>query len=160
MRPGASGSGAGQCGLHLVDDRLERLRLADRKLGQNLAVDLDAGFGKPVDEARIGQPEFAHRRIEALNPKRAEDALLRLAVACRILHRAIDGGFRGADRILATAVEALRLLQCLLVLGVRCDAAFDASHEKSPEIRKVGRQSFGRKYFFTLSPSLLNSTAV
>ncbi len=77
MRP-VSGSSAGQGRLHLVNDRLERLWLADCEFGQDLAIDLDAGFGKTVDEARIGEPEFAHRCIEALDPNARKTRFLAL----------------------------------------------------------------------------------
>ena len=42
--------------------------------------------------------------------------------------RFIDGLLRDADRVLATAIEALRSLQDFLVLGMGGNAPFDAGH--------------------------------
>jgi len=57
-----------QSALRLLDDRLESFRLADRELGQHLAIDFNAGLGEPVDEARIGEAELAHGGVQPLNP--------------------------------------------------------------------------------------------
>src|SRR5579872_664466 len=113
-------------------NRLERGRLADREIGQHLAIDRDAGFRKPVDEPAIGHAERANRRIEALDPQRTESALLALAVAESVLRGLFHRGLGGADRILAAAVIALGGLIDFLVLGVRGHTAFDASHDGSP----------------------------
>src|SRR6185312_4554270 len=69
-----------QRGLGFFDDRLERRRLVDGEIGQHLAIDHHAGFGQAVDEAAVVEPEGPHRRIEALNPQRAERALASFAV--------------------------------------------------------------------------------
>src|SRR5580693_3158630 len=118
--------------LCLADDRLEGRRLVDGEVGQNLAVDHDAGLVEARDEAAVIEPERAHRRIEALDPQRPEGALLPLAVAEGVLVCLLDRLLGDADRILAPAVIALGGLEDLLVLGMGGDAAFDACHESSP----------------------------
>src|SRR5436853_558660 len=94
-------------GFGLLYDGLERGRLADREIGQNLAVDLHSGLAEPVDEPAVGQAERAHRRIEALDPERAEGALPALAVAIGILVGLLDRLLGDADGVLAPAVIAL-----------------------------------------------------
>ena len=81
-----------------------------------------------VDKSAVGEAVLAHGRVDALDPERAEGALLALAVAIGVLHRLLDRLLGDADRILAAAVIALGLLQDFLVLGVGGDAALDACH--------------------------------
>src|SRR3977135_1234685 len=94
-----------QRGLGLFSDRLERRRLVDGEIRQHLAVDRDARLGKAVDKDAVGHAERTHGGIEALNPQRAEGALLALAVAKGILPGLFDRGLGGADSVLAAAVE-------------------------------------------------------
>src|SRR5215210_342678 len=105
-------------GLYLVDQRPESLGLANRQLGKDLPIDLDAGPGEAGDEHRVGEAELADGSVHALDPKRAEGALLQLSADIFILQGALDRLLGGANRVLATAVIALRLLQNLLVLGM------------------------------------------
>src|SRR6266851_2526080 len=168
-----------QRGLGLFSDRLERRRLVDGEIRQHLAVDRDARLGKAVDKDAVGHAERTHGGIEALNPQRAEGALLALAVAEGVLRGLLDRGLCGADGVLAAAVKALGGLVDFLVLGVRGHTAFDARHDGSPSYEKIGDgsprgrgsavmdgvpglndQAFGKKYFLMLSPSVLNSTRV
>src|SRR5262249_16006710 len=65
--------------LELADQRAERRRLVDGHVGQHLAIDLDAGLVEAVDETAVGDPLLVHRRIDALDPQRAERALAVLA---------------------------------------------------------------------------------
>ena len=67
----AQASGA----LRLLDQRLERSRLADGELGQDLAVDLDPGLAEAVDKSAIGQAVLAHGGVDALDPQGAEERL-------------------------------------------------------------------------------------
>ncbi len=71
---------------------------------------------------------LAHGGIDALDPERAEIALLDATVARCVLHRAVDGGLCGPDRVLAAAAEALGCVENLLVLGVGGDAPFHTCH--------------------------------
>src|SRR5215207_4766451 len=61
--------------LRLLDDRLERVRLADGDVGQDLAVDLDPGLAEAGDKSTVGQPVLAHRSVEPLDPQRPKAAL-------------------------------------------------------------------------------------
>src|ERR1700722_8561673 len=167
-----------QRGLGLFGDRLERRRLVDREIRQNLAVDRDARLGETVDKDAVGHAERTHGGIEALDPQRAEGALLALAVAERVLPGLFDGGLGGADGVLAAAVKTHGGLVDFLVLGVRGHTAFNARHDGSPSwkwvtdqprergsakmdrVRGGSDQAFGKKYFLMLSPSVLNSTRV
>ena len=67
----------------------------------------------------VGQAERAHRGVEALDPQRAEGALLPLAVAEGVLVGLLDRLLGDADGVLAAAVIALGGLVDFLVLGVR-----------------------------------------
>src|SRR4051794_13688190 len=166
-----------QRGLGLFSDRLERRRLMDGEIRQNLAVHRDARLREAVDEDAVGHAERTHRGVEALDPQRAEGTLLALAVAEGVLPGLLDRGLGGADGVLAAAVETLGGLVDFLVLGVRGHTAFDARHDCYPRSlngdgsprgrgsakwdrdRRSG-QAFGKKYFLMLSPSVLNSTRV
>ena len=74
---------------------------------------------------------LAHRRVDPLDPQRAELALAVLAVAVGVLHRLVDRGLGGADGVLAAAEIALGGLQNLLVLGVGGNAPLDACHRSN-----------------------------
>src|ERR1700759_3115784 len=121
-----------QRGLGLFGDRLECRRFVDGEVRQHLAVDRDARLGEAVDKDAVGHAERTDRGIEALDPQRAEGALLALAIAEGVLPGLVDGGLGGADGVLAAAVKALGGLVDFLVLGVRGHTAFDARHDGSP----------------------------
>src|SRR5712672_1539332 len=127
-----------QRGLGLFGNRLERRRLVNGEIGQNLAVDRDARLGQAVDEDAVGHAEGTNRGIEALDPQRAESALLALAVAEGVLPGLLDRGLGGTDGVLAAAVKTLGGLVDFLVLGVRGHTAFDARHDGSPLISRMG----------------------
>src|SRR5882757_2922659 len=100
----------------LVAERLEAGRVLDGEVGEHLAVYSDAREVQAVDKSAVGQSVLAHGGVDALNPERAEGALLAFAVAVAILHGLLDRLLGDADRILAPAVVALGLLQHLPVL--------------------------------------------
>jgi hypothetical protein len=162
-----------QRGLGLVDDGFERRRLVDGEVGKHLTIDRDPGFGEAVDKSAVGEPELAHRRVQALDPQRPEGTLAALAVPEGVLVRLLDRLLGDANGILAPAVIALGGFEDFLVLGVSGDAPFDAGQGGSPlnlAVDKVcrlsrarrapGRQALGIQYFLTLSPSVLNNTLV
>ena len=74
----------------LFGQRLERLRLVHCEIGEDFAVDLDAGLVQPVDKSAVGQADLASGGIDALNPQGAEIALSVLAVAIGILAGLLD----------------------------------------------------------------------
>src|SRR5208282_5945256 len=116
----------GQMALGLFDDRGEGRGLGDCELGQHLAVDLDPGRREAGNEPAVGQPVLARRRVDPLDPQGAELAFAVLAVAVGVLHRPVDRGLGGADRVLAAAGIAFGGLENLLVLGVGGYAPLDA----------------------------------
>ena len=69
QRSGCSGA------LGLFDERRECRRFADRKIGQNLAIDFDPGLAEGVDKSAIGQAVLADGGVDALDPEGAEGAL-------------------------------------------------------------------------------------
>ena len=71
--------------LGLRDQRGERCGLGDRDIGEHLAVDRDPSLAEAVDKSAVGQAVLAHRGVDALDPERAEVALLVLAVAIGVL---------------------------------------------------------------------------
>jgi hypothetical protein len=76
------------------------LRLVHGDVGQHLAVKRDAGLVQAVDEAAIGEPMDARRRIDALDPQPAEGALLNPAVAIGILACLLDSLASDPDGVL------------------------------------------------------------
>src|SRR5262249_30639567 len=64
-----------------LDQRGEGRRVVDGQVGQDLAVDLDAGQVQALDEPVVGHPVRAGRGVDPLDPELAEVALARLAVA-------------------------------------------------------------------------------
>src|SRR5689334_8127384 len=129
---GTSAASGRERRLGLFVDCLERRWFVDREIRQHLAVDGDAGLREAVDKSAVVHAEWTDRRVEALNPERAERTLLALAVAERILAGLLNRLLGGADGVLAAAVIALRSLEDLLVLGVRGHTAFDARHDGNP----------------------------
>src|ERR1700721_1772484 len=90
-----------QRGLGLLDDRLERRRLADGEGGKHLGVGHAPGSAEAVDKSTVGEAEAAHCRVQPLDPQGAEGALAPLAVAERVLVRLLDRLLGGADRFFA-----------------------------------------------------------
>src|SRR3546814_20441245 len=72
-------------------------------------------------------------------PERAEAALLHLAVAIGVLPGLLHRLTGDADRVLATAVIALRLFQDILVLGAGGYTPFDACHVSASSVQSVRR---------------------
>src|SRR5687768_11149786 len=123
----------------LGDDRLERLALVHRDIGQDLAVEIDSGEFEAVHELAVGQALGPDGGVDALDPQGAEAALLHLAVAIGILPGLLDGLAGDADRVLAAAVIALRLIQQSLVAGLGGRPALDACHLYIPLFQAVRR---------------------
>ena len=71
----------------------ERRRIADRDLGEHLAVELDVRLAELADQLAVADAERARGGVDALDPQRAEVALALLArpvhVQPRVLHRLV-----------------------------------------------------------------------
>src|SRR5690606_41907880 len=96
MSADPAGSGGLGGAPDLVGDRLEDGGVGGH-VGQDLAVQFDAGFAQTVDELRIGEAFNAGGGVDALDPQGAEAALLGAAVAVGVLPGAVDGSL-GRDR--------------------------------------------------------------
>src|SRR5206468_1501144 len=112
----------GEGGLRRRDDRLEGGRLADRKVRQDLAVELDAGAFDAAHELGIGHAVLAHAGIDAHDPQGAEAPLLVAAVAIGVLQPLLD--LLDGDAVIGAGAAAITLgeLEDLLVAGVGGDA--------------------------------------
>src|SRR5262249_4521338 len=119
----------------LANQCLEGLGLSDSKIGQDFAVDRDAGALEAADKSAVGQPVLAHGGVDALNPQGAEIPLLQLAADIGVLHRTVDGGIGAGDRVLAAPVEALRLFEDAFSAAVRGDGARSFWHGRAPSAR-------------------------
>src|SRR5262249_3451247 len=118
-----------ECGFGLFSDRLESRRLVDGEIRQHLAVDNNARLGEAVDKSAVGHAERTHSGVDALDPERAEGALLQLSATVGLLPGTAGRGLGGADCVLAAAVETLGGLVDFLVLGMSRHTAFNASHD-------------------------------
>ena len=130
-------------------------RLGDREIGENLAVDLDPRHDKAGDKARVGQPVLAHRRVDALDPQRAEFALAVLAVAVGVLQRLVDRSLGGADGVLAAAEETLGGFRTFLCLAWAVTPRLTRAIFKSP-----GKSAVRQEVFFDVVAVGLEQEAV
>src|SRR5262249_49051415 len=62
----------------------ESLGIAHREIGEDLAVEVAAGFFQSRDEAIVREPVHPRSGVDAQDPQTAEVALARLAVACGV----------------------------------------------------------------------------
>src|SRR5213592_1026110 len=69
--------------LGLLDNRFERVCVVDRDVGQNFAIESDAGGLQSLGEAAVSETVRAGGGVESLDPKIAKRALARFAVAIR-----------------------------------------------------------------------------
>src|SRR6476620_6383182 len=106
----------------------EGLGIAHGDVGQDLAVELDAGQLQAVHELAVAEAVLAGRRVDARDPEAAEVALAVAPIAVRVgvrLHQRFLGALVVRVRLAAEALGALERRPALL-LGV--DGALDAGH--------------------------------
>ena len=115
-------------GFGSLDDGFECLGLADGQLGQDLAVEGDAGFLDSAHEGGVGDTELVHAGIDAGDPEAAEIALLVAAIAVLVLEGLQDGLAGLADAGTTDKAVAFSLSAQFLVFGVGSDAAFDSHY--------------------------------
>src|SRR5690606_9843652 len=106
-----------------------------RQIGQDLAVDLDARGLEAVNHLAVGEAHLARRRIDALNPERAEIALSVAPVAVGVLQPLLDPAQRQPETVLAPPPVALGLGDDFLVPRLGGDSTLDPCHASSPELR-------------------------
>src|SRR6185436_18354564 len=121
-------SGFIERGFGLLCDGGKSGGLVHRQIREHLAIDVDTGLLEAIDETAVAQVELAGRRVDALDPQRAEVAFLEPAAAICVLAGLDDGLLRSAEYLATGVVVALRLLENFLVACTRSDAAFDSCH--------------------------------
>src|SRR6185295_6317173 len=100
-------------------------------LGEHLAVERDAGGAELAHQLGVTVAEPAGRRVDALDPQRAEVALADLARAVhvhpRVLHRLVG------DRVAAGALaaEAAGGLEHAVATAASLESSFGAGHGES-----------------------------
>src|SRR5688572_8155405 len=113
----STANSSSQLGLDLVHDSGKRRGVVVGDIGEDLAVDVDAGLADPVGELAVGQAVRTRCGVDTGYPQLAEDALLGTAVAVGILPRLHHCLFGNAEDVAAAAAEALGEGEDLLVAG-------------------------------------------
>src|SRR5262245_30752647 len=115
-----------------VRGRLRELRERGRRRGgqlrQALAIQRAAGRLQARHELAVRQPVLARRGVDALDPERAEIALLAAASDERVLQRGVDRLFRRAIELALGLIEPFGPAQQLLALGTADVSTFDSRH--------------------------------
>src|SRR6188768_765169 len=111
-----------------VREGLKRDRVADRDLGEHLAVELDAGRRQLADELGVADTDAARGRVDTHDPQRAEVTLANLARAVHVHPRVLDRlvGDRVAARALAT--ETAGRLENAVTAATCFESSFCARH--------------------------------
>src|SRR5262245_30081900 len=123
-----SASGGRELRLRRLGELRERLLVRDRDIGEHLAVDLDRGLLQAAHECAVAEAALACRGVDPRDPQGAKLALAHPAVAVRVLPRLHHRLLGDAKDVLPAAAISLRLVEDLLMLRARRDAAFDAWH--------------------------------
>src|SRR5690242_19179906 len=112
-------------------DRLKRDRIADRDLGEHLAVELDVRRRELTDELRVALAETARGGVDALDPQAAEVPLADLARPVHVHPGVLHGLVR--DRVAARplAAEATGGLQDAVATAAGLESSFSAGHGTS-----------------------------
>src|SRR5581483_10279521 len=121
-------SSSAELRLRLARELRERGLVGDREVGEDLAVDVDRGLLQAVHERGVREAVLAHGGVDARDPQRTELALSLAAVAVGVLPRLHHRFLGDGEDVAAPAAEALGLVEDLLVLGLRGDAAFYSGH--------------------------------
>src|SRR5579884_1966762 len=106
----------------------KRRGVADRQIGQNLAVQLDAGAPQALYEAIVGDSIKPCGRADALDPEPTELAFPRAPVAKRIPQRALAGFLGGAVELALGQKEAFGVLEVFLAPRATLGSSFDSRH--------------------------------
>ena len=118
--------------LHDFDDLGKCFRIGDGHVRENLAVHLDVGLGKLVNELAVADAVFTDGGIEADDPQGAERALLVTAVSVGVL-TGVGYGVNGKANVrLATALETLGGLEDFFAAFAGRNSGFSAWHSYSP----------------------------
>src|SRR5439155_25995600 len=99
-----------------LGDRAERGRVADGKVREHLAVELDTGLAATVDELVVRQAVLAGSRVDPGDPEPPERPLLDLPVAVGVDERTLDLLLRVGVMVVLAPPVALRLAEDLAPL--------------------------------------------
>src|SRR5215472_1717499 len=124
-----------------LDEPGERALVADRQVGQDLAIDLDARLAQAEHEPVVGQAALPRGRVDARDPEPAEVPLALAPVAERVRQRVQQRLVGGTEQQLPRVAEAPGPLQDRAVLAVGDDATLDPSHGYTPSERRTCRTS-------------------
>ena len=91
LRFRGSGSLLFERGLGLLDEGFDGCGVLDGEVGEDFAVEGDAGGFETLHKSGVAQAEGACGGVDALDPEVAEAALLGLAVACGVGFGLADG---------------------------------------------------------------------
>src|SRR5690606_22797227 len=100
----------------------ERSVVAHREVGEDLAIDLDAGEAQAGDEAAVAGAVQAATRVDALDPELAHLALAGPAVTEGVLPRVHDRFVGRPEAAAAVAVVTLRLAEYGAALLLRVNS--------------------------------------
>src|SRR4051812_17567819 len=115
-----------------LDKSAEGLGVAHGDVGQDLAVQFDAGQRQAVDERAVGHALGARGGVDAGDPETAEVTLAVATIAVRVRVR-LEHRFLGAlVRGVGLPAEPLGPLEDLAALLTRVDGALDAGHRPFP----------------------------
>src|SRR5436190_22041390 len=109
----------------------EGCRVGDRDVGEDLAIDVDAGELQSVDEDAVTHVVLTARGVDAADPKPAEITLARAPIGVGVAQRVHDRFVGGLVVAAAMAVVALGLLEDRAVLLLGVNASFDSCHGRS-----------------------------
>src|SRR5439155_20682926 len=124
-----------ECRACFFGERGKRRRIMHGEIGENLPVDLDAGFAEPVHELAVAQIVQVRARVDASDPETAEVPLFVLAVAVRVFPTALHVLLRRLPQLAAAAKRSAgRLHDLLLPLETR-NVRSSARHGVFPPLR-------------------------
>ena len=84
-----------------IYDRLERLRVVHREVGENLAVETDVLLGELAHELRVRDAVLTGSGVDSLDPEGTESTLLGLAVTIGVGETFLVGVLRYSPDILS-----------------------------------------------------------
>jgi hypothetical protein len=117
------------CGLaDCSNDFLEYFRFVFCEVGEDLAVDLDAGNFEGIDEPAVAKAFGADRCVDLDGPELAEGALLFFAATERVDPCVEQGFFGGTLFGAATPLKALGVLKGFLTVLMGIYSSFYAWH--------------------------------
>src|SRR5258707_2730152 len=115
-------------GLGPLDQLRESARILHRKIGENFAVDLNAGGLQPVHQVAVGHSRGACGRSDALDPQSAKLAFLDAAIAKRKTFRAIHRFLCRLVELRFCKEKSFCATQIFFTARAALTSAFNSSH--------------------------------